>query len=104
MRPGGGACGRGIAARGWLPVPRVAAGGEDVGEPAKPSPLIEKMGELAAELDSYRAGALGREREAGEQRLAAGARTQGAQGAQAGKRARRRPGPGGRKGRAKGRG
>jgi transcriptional regulator with XRE-family HTH domain len=77
------------------------------GEPAKPSPLIEKMGELAAELDSYRAGALGREREAGEQRPPAGARTQGpkgAQGAQAGKRARRRPGPGGRKGRAKGRG
>ncbi|HEV3075449.1 MAG TPA: hypothetical protein VHB47_13600, partial [Thermoanaerobaculia bacterium] len=78
-------------------------------EPAKPSPLIEKMGELAAELDSYRAGALGREREAGEGRPA-GARTrgakgtQGAQGAQAGKRARRRPGPGGRKGRAKGRG
>jgi transcriptional regulator with XRE-family HTH domain len=71
------------------------------GEPAKPSPLIEKMGELAAELDSYRAGALGREREAGEQPVAAGARTQGAQ---AGKRARRRPGPGGRKGRAKGRG
>ena len=74
------------------------------GEPARPSPLIEKMGELAAELDSYRAGALGREREAGEGRPAAGARTQGAQGAQAGKRARRRPGPGGRKGRAKGRG
>ena len=74
------------------------------GEPARPSPLIEKMGELAAELDSYRAGALGREREAGEGRPAAGARTQGARGAQAGKRARRRPGPGGRKGRAKGRG
>ena len=80
------------------------------GEPARPSPLIEKMGELAAELDSYRAGAMGREREAGEGRPAAGARTrgakgtQGAQGAQAGKRARRRPGPGGRRGRAKGRG
>jgi transcriptional regulator with XRE-family HTH domain len=67
------------------------------GEPAKPSPLIEKLGELAAELDAYRAGALGREREAVEGRPAAGARTQ------AGKKPRRRPGPGGRKARTKGR-
>src|ERR1700680_2189917 len=73
------------------------------GEPAKPSPLIEKMGDLAAELDAYRTGARGRERETEEGRRAAGARAQRAQGAQAGKRARRRPGPGGRKGRAKGR-
>jgi transcriptional regulator with XRE-family HTH domain len=74
------------------------------GEPARPSPLIEKMGDLAAELDAYRAGAMGREREEAERRPVAGARTQGTQGAQAGKRVRRRPGPGGRKGRAKGRG
>jgi hypothetical protein len=76
------------------------------GEPARPSPLIEKMGDLAAELDAYRAGAMGREREAAERRPPAGAGTQGARGpqtAQAGKRVRRRPGPGGRKGRAKGR-
>ena len=75
-------------------------------EPARPSPLIEKLGDLAAELDAYRAGAMGREREAAERRSPAGARTRrtrGAQGAEAGKRARRRPGPGGRKGRAKGR-
>ena len=74
------------------------------GEPAKPSPLIEKMGDLAAELEAYRAGAMGREREAGEERPAADARTRGAQGAQGGKKARRRPGPGGRKGRVKERG
>jgi transcriptional regulator with XRE-family HTH domain len=66
------------------------------GEPAKPSPLIEKLGELAAELDAYRAGALGREREAVETRPAGAARTE------AGKRARPRR-PGGRQGRAKGR-
>lgn len=62
------------------------------GEPARPSPLIEKMGDLAAELDAYRAGAMGREREAEEQRPAAGGGRQGAQGAQAGKGARRRAG------------
>jgi transcriptional regulator with XRE-family HTH domain len=49
------------------------------GEPAKPSPLIEKMGDLAAELDAYRAGAMGREREVAEGRSAAGARAQGTQ-------------------------
>lgn len=60
------------------------------GEPARPSPLIEKMGDLAAELDAYRAGALGHEREPAEQRSPAGAR------AKARKRARPRRGPGGR--------
>jgi transcriptional regulator with XRE-family HTH domain len=56
------------------------------GEPAKPSPLIEKMGDLAAELDAYRAGAMGREREATEGRAPVGARTP------ARKRPRRRAG------------
>src|ERR1700692_1619802 len=54
------------------------------GEPATPSPLIEKMGDLAAELDAYRAGALGREREAGEQRPGGGGAGRGGAGGNGG--------------------